>query len=57
MVYEEVQKKLIEKMKVMRSRIKYFGMRLSLFKVFGLLKTERGLAQKMTEKQAIALMD
>ncbi len=44
-------------MKLMWLWIKYFGIWLSLFKVFGLLKTERGLAQKMTEKQAIALMD
>jgi hypothetical protein len=49
LVYEEVQKSLIDKNEVDVVKNQILGMQLSLFEVFGLLKTERGLAQKMTE--------
>ena len=49
LVYEKAPNHLLATTECPVTTKKYFGMRLSLFNVFSLLKTERGLAQKMPD--------
>ncbi len=48
LVYENAQNYLLATAECPAMAKKYFGMRSSLFNFFGLLKTERGLAQTMS---------